>query len=76
MLQSKTREQKDGVKEVEKLYREYEQAKDRAEQYMFPFIALFDNTIQDQYNDLIRNFNEEHKKLFVKNVKFMLSKIS
>lgn len=64
------------MKEVEKLYIEYEQAKERAEQCMFVLIALFDKTIQDQYNDLIRNFNEEHKKLFVKNVKFMLSKIS
>jgi pyruvate/2-oxoacid:ferredoxin oxidoreductase alpha subunit len=64
------------MKEVEKLYGEYEQAKDRAEQYMFPFIALFDKTIQDEYNDLMKNFNEENKKLFVKNVKFMLSKIS
>jgi len=64
------------MQEVEKLYREYEQAKDRAEQYMLVFIALFDTTIQEQYNDLMNNFNEENKKLFVKNVKFMLSKIS
>lgn len=64
------------MKEIENLYKEYEQAKERAEQYMFVLIALFDKTIQDEYNDLKRNFNEEHKKLFVKNVKFMLSKIS
>lgn len=36
----------------------------------------FDKTIQDEYNDLKMNFNEEYKKLFVKNVKFMLQKIS
>jgi pyruvate/2-oxoacid:ferredoxin oxidoreductase alpha subunit len=64
------------MEEVEKIYKEYEQAKEMAEQYMFPFIALFDKTIQDEYNDLMKNFNEENKKLFVKNVKFMLSKIS
>lgn len=64
------------MQEVEKLYREYEQAKDRAEQYMFPFIALFDKTIQNEYDDLKKCFTEEHKRLFIKNVNFMLSKIS
>ena len=64
------------MKEVEKIYKEYEHAKDRAEQYIFPFIALFDNTIQKEYKDLKKCFTEEHKRLFIKNVKFMLSKIS
>lgn len=64
------------MEEVEKLYKEYEQAKDRAEQYMFPIILMFDKTIKYQYNDLKENFSEEHKRLFVKNVKFILSKIS
>lgn len=32
--------------------------------------------IQYEYNDLKKNFDEEHKKLFIKNVKFMLTKIT
>lgn len=43
---------------------------------MFPFIAMFDGIIQYEYNDLKKNFDEEHKKLFIKNVKFILTKIT
>ena len=64
------------MEEVKRLYKEYEQAKEGAEQYMFPFIAMFDGIIQFEYNDLKKNFDEEHKKLFIKNVKFMLTKIT
>lgn len=64
------------MEEVERLYKKYEHAKEGAEQYMFPFIALFDNIIQFEYNDLKKNFDEEHKKLFIKNVKIMLTKIT
>lgn len=40
------------MEEVNKLYKEYQQAKGRAEQYMFPFIALFDKTIEQEYKDI------------------------
>lgn len=64
------------MEEVERLYQEYQAAKNRAEQYMFVFILLFDKTIENEYKDLKENFTEEHRELFVKNVKFMLRKIS
>lgn len=64
------------MEEVEKAYKEYEQAKDRAEQSCIIMIIAFDSIIQEQYNELKENFDEELKKLFLKNVKYMLSQIS
>jgi hypothetical protein len=60
----------------EKKYKEYQETKERVEQYMFPFILMFDGMIDNQYNDLKANYTKEHEELFVKNVNFVLSKIS
>lgn len=59
----------------EKKYKEYQEAKEKAEQYMFPFILVFDGIIDNQYNDLKSNYTKEHEELFIKNVDFVLSKI-
>ena len=64
------------MEEVEKLWQKYCQAKDRAEQHVFMFIALFDHTICSEYEDLKENYNNEHFELFKKNVNLILSKIS
>lgn len=60
----------------EKRYKEYQEAKERAEQHMFPVILMFDGMIDNQYNDLKNNYTKEHEELFIKNVDFVLKKIS
>jgi hypothetical protein len=62
--------------DYEKKYKEYQEAKERAEQHMFPFILMYDAAIDFQYNDLKNNYNKEHEELFIKNVDFVLKNIS
>jgi len=62
--------------DYEKKYKEYQESKERAEQHMFPFILTFDGMIDNQYNDLKNNYTKEHEELFIKNVDFVLKKIS
>lgn len=61
--------------DYEKKYKEYQEAKEKAEQYTFPFILMFDGMIDNQYNSLKTNYTKEHEELFIKNVDFVLSKI-
>lgn len=60
----------------EKKYKEYQEAKERAEQHRFPLILMVDGMIDNQYNDLKTNYTKEHEELFIKNVDFVLKKIS
>jgi len=60
----------------EEKYKEFQEAKDRAEQHTFPFILMVDGRINKQYNDLKANYTKEHEELFIKNVDFVLKKIS
>lgn len=62
--------------EIESLYRQYEDAKEFAEQHTFLLLLLFDKTIQEEYSDLQQNFTKEKASLFVKNVKWMLKQIA
>ena len=62
--------------DYEQKYKELQDAKDRAEQHMFPFILMIDSIIDKQYNDLKINYTKEHEELFIKNVDFILNKIS
>ena len=59
----------------EEKYKELQEAKNRAEQHMFPFLLMVDTIIEHQYNDLKNNYNRENEKLFIKNVNFILDKI-
>ena len=61
--------------DYEEKYKEFQEAKDRAEQHMFPFLLMMDMMIEHQYNDLKSNYTKEHEELFIKNVNFILSKI-
>lgn len=61
--------------DYEKKYKEFQEAKDRAEQHMFPFLLMMDMMIEHQYNDLKSNYTKEHEELFIKNINFILSKI-
>lgn len=61
--------------DYEKKYKEYQEAKERSEQHMFPFILMYDAAIDSQYDDLKNNYNKEHEELFIKNVDFVLKKI-
>ncbi len=62
--------------DYEKKYKEYQEAKDRAEQHMFPFLLMVDIMIENQYKDLENNYTKEHEDLFIKNINFILKKIS
>ena len=61
--------------DYEEKYKEFQEAKDRAEQHMFPFLLMMDMMIEHQYNDLKSNYTKEHEELFIKNINFILSKI-
>ena len=62
--------------DYERKYKEFQDAKERAEQHTFPFICMVDGMINNQYNDLKNNYTKEHEELFIKNVNFVLKKIS
>ena len=64
------------MEKVESYWQKYCQAKERAEQAAFPIILMFDHIICDEYEDLKKNFSEDNKELFIKNINFMLTKIS
>lgn len=61
--------------EYEKKYSEFQEALNHLEQHMFPIVLIFGLSLQKQYNDLKINYTEEHEKLFIKNIDFVLSKI-
>lgn len=61
--------------DYEEKYKKFQEAKDRAEQHMFPFLLMIDTMVEHQYNDLKSNYTKEHEELFIKNVNFILSKI-
>lgn len=61
--------------DYEEKYKEFQEAKDRAEQHIFPFLLMIDTMVEHQYNDLKSNYTKEHEELFIKNVNFILSKI-
>jgi hypothetical protein len=53
-------------------YKEFQTAKERAEQHSFLLIAMFDGIVEKQYNDLKSNYTKEHEELFCKNIDFLL----
>lgn len=63
------------MKEFEIKYREFQAAKDKAEQHMFPFILPFDLMLEKEYEDLKFNYTKEHEELFIKNVNFVLDNL-
>lgn len=56
----------------EEKYKEFQTAKERAEQHSFPLIAMFDGIVEKQYNDLKSNYTKEHEEIFYKNIDFLL----
>jgi uncharacterized membrane-anchored protein YhcB (DUF1043 family) len=56
--------------EIERLWKVFDEYKERAEQHEFAMIAMFDIPLTSQYNDLKENWTDEHAKLFIKNMKF------
>lgn len=59
----------------EEKYKEFQTAKESAEQHSFPIIAIFDDIVESQYNDLKNNYTKEHEELFIKNINFLLKNI-
>lgn len=64
------------IMNYEQKYKEYQEAKERAEQHTFPIILMFDGMIDYQYNDLKYNYTKKYEELFIKNVDFVLRQIS
>lgn len=60
------------MENYEEKYKEFQTAKERAEQHSLPLIAMFDNIVKKQYNDLKNNYTKEHEELFCKNIAFLL----
>ena len=56
----------------EEKYKEFQTAKERAEQHSFILIAMFDGIVEKQYNDLKSNYTKEHEEIFCKNIDFLL----
>jgi hypothetical protein len=55
--------------EVDKLWKQYNDYKEIAEQYQFVQIFIFDKTLIPAYKDLKDNWSVEHAKIFIKSLK-------
>jgi hypothetical protein len=51
---------------VEYLYNKYKQYKETAEQHEFPKLVVLDSLLIPAYNDLQKNWNEEHADSFIR----------
>lgn len=60
---------------VEKLWEEFEERVDRAEQYQFPDIMFFHLRLEAMYKDLHVNWNEDHAKIFMNCIKIAYEKL-
>ena len=63
------------MENYEQKYKEFQTAKERAEQHSFPLIAMFDGIVEKQYNDLKSNYTKDHEELFCKNIDLLLKNI-
>ena len=55
--------------EVEALWKKYNDYKETAEQHMFVQLMMFDRVLVPAYNDLVKNWNDEHADIFIRGIK-------
>lgn len=53
------------IEDVDKVWDQFVKYTEEAEQYQFPSLALIQSTAEPLYNDLHKNWNEEHAAVFI-----------
>lgn len=51
--------------QVEEVWRKYNDFKESAEQHTFPVLLMYDSLLIPAYNDLQKNWDEDHARKFV-----------
>lgn len=57
-------------KQIKQMWDRFSQYKETAEQHEFVQLAYFDLRLTPQYEDLQKNWTDEHAMLFIKNLTF------
>ncbi len=61
-------------KEVEIVWKKYEDYKENAEQNMFAQLYLYDMFLEPHYKDLQENWSDEHAETFIRGMKNVVFK--
>lgn len=64
----------DKKEKVEALWNRLEQYKATAEQHTFPLLLMIDMKLVPAYNDLKKNWNEEHADIFIRSMENIVFK--
>lgn len=56
-------------KQVEEVWKKYNDFKETAEQHDFVKLVMFDSKLIPAYNDLQKNWNEDHAQKFINGMK-------
>ena len=59
------------IEKIDEIWNGFKQRADRAEQYQFPQILMWQLKLEPLYDDLHKNWDSNHAEIFVKMVKFM-----
>ena len=61
-------------KQVEEVWKKYNDFKETAEQHDFAKLIMFDSKLIPAYNDLQKNWNEDHAQKFINGMKNVVFK--
>lgn len=61
-------------KQVEEVWKKYNDFKETAEQHDFAKLIMFDSKLIPAYNDLQKNWNEDHAQKFINGMKNIVFK--
>lgn len=61
-------------KQVEEVWKKYNDFKETAEQHDFAKLVMFDSKLIPAYNDLQKNWNEDHAQKFINGMKNVVFK--
>ena len=61
-------------KEVEIVWKKYEDYKENAEQSVFAQLYLYDTFLEPRYKDLQKNWSDEHAEAFIRGMKNVVFK--
>ena len=61
-------------KQVEEVWKKYNDFKETAEQHDFVELVMFDSKLSPAYNDLQKNWNEDHAQKFINGMKNIVFK--
>lgn len=63
------------MQDVQDVANRWELTKERAEQHDFPIILFWDMKFTPLYNDLKKNWNEKHAKIFIDGMNKIIEKL-